>query len=129
MLGSEEFGLSFQRGGDDRRPTMDAWERQQVFGEVVVLELRNGRLSTLRRKRLVQYAATLDISATLAGRLIEQARKRVAESRDESSTAASLRCAQSDGAATPSAESRKWLWIGLGLLILAVCLFQGRSAW
>lgn len=57
------------------RPNMDAWERQQVFGEMVTLMLRNGPLSTRRRRQLVQYAAALHIKAALAGRLIEQARE------------------------------------------------------
>ena len=61
---------------------MDAWERQQVFREMAGQLMRNGPLSTSRRRRLVQYAAALDINATLAGRLIEQARKSHAEQAD-----------------------------------------------
>jgi len=53
--------------------TMDAWERQQVFREMVARMLRDGPLSARRRRHLVQYAAALDINAVLAGRLIDQA--------------------------------------------------------
>lgn len=56
-------------------PTMDAWERQQVFREMTVSMLRHGSLSPRRRKILVQYAANLAIKPVLAGRLIEQARR------------------------------------------------------
>lgn len=65
---------------DDRpRPTMDAWERQQTFREMVARHLMNGSLTRARRKSIVQYAAMLGINAVLAGRLLEQARRLVEE--------------------------------------------------
>lgn len=54
-------------------PKMDAWERQQIFREMVVQQLSNGPLNRNRRRRLVQYAAGLGINATQAGNLIQQA--------------------------------------------------------
>jgi hypothetical protein len=54
-------------------PKMDAFERQQIFREMAVGQLRNGPLSTRRRRTLVQFAAGLGINATQAGRLVQQA--------------------------------------------------------
>lgn len=54
---------------------MNAWERQQIFREMVVHQLQQGRLSTGRRKRIVQYAACLGIDARLAGRLVQEAHR------------------------------------------------------
>ena len=65
------------------RPAMNAWERQQIFREMVTLMLRNGPLSARRRRHLVQYAAALHINAALAGRLIEQARRDFEERFDD----------------------------------------------
>ncbi|NOS99159.1 MAG: hypothetical protein HOP29_00855 [Phycisphaerales bacterium] len=61
------------------RPTMDVWERQQLFREMAARQIMNGTLSRHRRKAIVQYAAVLGINAALAGRLLEQARRLVDE--------------------------------------------------
>ncbi len=53
---------------------MNAWEKQEIFREMVVQMLRNGPLSQRRRKLIVQYAAGLGLSAIQAGRFIEEAR-------------------------------------------------------
>lgn len=45
-----------------------------IFREMIRTELRNGRLSAWRRRRIVQYAAQLNLSAVEAGRLIVQCR-------------------------------------------------------
>ncbi|MEE9295470.1 MAG: hypothetical protein V3W34_10985 [Phycisphaerae bacterium] len=54
---------------------MNAWERQQVFREMVGYQLRQGRLSRGRRRRIVQYAACLGINAIQAGRLVQEAHR------------------------------------------------------
>ncbi len=54
-------------------PKMDAWERQQIFREMVIQQLRNGPLNRNRRRQLVRYAAGLGINAVQAGHLIQQA--------------------------------------------------------
>jgi hypothetical protein len=52
---------------------MSRFELHAVFREAVRWELSRGRLSKWRRKRLVQYAAALRISAVEAGQLIQEA--------------------------------------------------------
>jgi len=56
-----------------RRRPVSRYELHRIFRETVRWELRNGRLSAWRRRRLVQFAAGLDISAVDAGRLIQEA--------------------------------------------------------
>ena len=85
------------------RPTMDAWERQQVFREMVAGQLRNGPLSGLRRRQLVQYAAVLDINAVLAGRLIAQARKLAGADAGATAGAGATSCAGATGGLPASA--------------------------
>lgn len=60
--------------GTETNPRMDAWEKQQVFRDMVVAVMRDGRMSQRRRRQLVRYAACLDINAVQAGRLVQQAR-------------------------------------------------------
>lgn len=42
-----------------------------IFRRLISQEIRNGRLSTYRRRRIVQYAAHLGISAVDMGKMIE----------------------------------------------------------
>jgi hypothetical protein len=59
---------------------MDDWEKQDIFRQMVVQLLRNGPLSQRRRRILVQFAAGLGLTATQAGRFIEEAHAIHAES-------------------------------------------------
>ncbi len=78
---SEKQPIKFVSGklSDEANPrpraTMDDWERQQVFREMVVSLLRNGPLSHRRRRQIIQYAAALNITPVLAGRLIDEAHR------------------------------------------------------
>lgn len=57
--------------------TTDGWARldtQSIFREMVAQELRAGRLSRAGRRRVVQYAAQLGLSAVQAGKLIGECR-------------------------------------------------------
>lgn len=56
-------------------PTLNRWQRREIFREMALAELRYQNVDDWRRKRLVQYAATLQLSATEAGRLLEEAQK------------------------------------------------------
>lgn len=53
-------------------------ERHRLFREMVVGEMARGTMTRRRWRRLVQYAAMLDISAIDAGELIADARDAVA---------------------------------------------------
>jgi hypothetical protein len=51
---------------------MPRYELHKIFREMVRWELRNGRLSSWRRRKLVRYAASLRLSAVEAGELIQE---------------------------------------------------------
>ena len=51
-------------------------DTEEVFMQLIADELRRGRLTPARRRRIVQYAAGLGLSARQAGRLVEACRNR-----------------------------------------------------
>ena len=55
-------------------------EMSDVFHQMIANELRNGRLTSDRRKRIIGYAAQLGLSAVQAGRLITTCREQILES-------------------------------------------------
>jgi len=57
-------------------------EMRDVFHQLIADELRNGRLTQERRKRIIRYAAQLGLSAVEAGRLITTCREQVLERAD-----------------------------------------------
>lgn len=69
-------------------------KRRDVFREMVIGELRCGPLTRMRRRRLVQYAARLDLSAVEAGRLIREAQRAVQDEADDPAARPSLRLAE-----------------------------------
>jgi len=60
-------------------PSIDT---NEVFRQLIVDEIRNGRLTPARRRRIVRYAAQLGLSAVQAGRLIAACRQEVLQGRD-----------------------------------------------
>ncbi|MHC5109494.1 MAG: hypothetical protein ACYTHJ_06410 [Planctomycetota bacterium] len=66
-------------GGDNASLSTEA-----IFRQLIEDEIRNGRLSRSRRKRIVRYAAQLRLSAVDAGKMIEECRQRLAEAREQS---------------------------------------------
>ena len=57
----------------DPARTMNGWEVQHIFREMVVTELRRSPLNRMRRKRIIQFAAALGINPIQAGKLVQQA--------------------------------------------------------
>ncbi len=94
---------------------MNAWERQQIFREMVTQQLRNGPLSRYRRKRVVQFAAHLGINAVLAGRLVQQAQRDHHAAR--TARQPELRCVAS-AAPTPTIKPRAIILIIVGLVMI-----------
>ncbi|MFQ5490443.1 MAG: hypothetical protein ACE5GE_06950 [Phycisphaerae bacterium] len=108
--------------GSRRWAPMPPDQARHVFREMVVWELSNGRLSAWRRRRLVQYAAALHLSAVDAGRLIQEAHdafnvqhSRPATSDDDADSRPTLRFRP--GLSRPAA----WpVWVKLLLLAATV---------
>lgn len=109
-----------------RSRPMSPHDLQTVFREAAKWELSNGSLSQRRRKRLVQYAAALQISAVDAGRLIQEAAAEL--ERDLALQAAvppDLRLARDDsfnGLRCPT-------WLKLSLAVAAVGLAKLVFFW
>ncbi len=59
-----------------------ALEAKEIFRQLIADEVRSGRLTPSRRRRIVRYAATLGMSAVEVGQLLEACRKQAAESDD-----------------------------------------------
>ena len=57
-------------------------EMRDIFHQMIADELRNGRLTRERRKRIIRYAAQLGLSAVEAGRLITTCREQILERAD-----------------------------------------------
>lgn len=72
---SNEF-LNFSRQSASN-PVLD---HKAIYRRLILDEIRNGRLSAYRRKRIVRYAAQLDLSAVEVGQMITQCK---IEARDE----------------------------------------------
>ena len=73
-------GLS---GADRRAATfVPSIDTRDVFRQMIALELRNGRLTPARRRRIVRYAAQMGLSAVEAGQLIAACRKETLRSDD-----------------------------------------------
>lgn len=53
-------------------PKLSRSEGRVIFREMVRAEARNGQLSDLRRKRLIQYAAALQLTPLEASRIVTE---------------------------------------------------------
>jgi hypothetical protein len=72
--------VPFDDPAEAESPFVPSIDMKDVFCRLIEEELRGGRLTRSRRKRIVQYAVQLRISAVETGRLIEACRQRVLES-------------------------------------------------
>ncbi len=78
------------RGADNDPPTAERhWptfvpsiDMTTIFRELIADEVRTGRLTRARRRRIIQYAAHLGLSAVQVGRLIEECREEATRSDD-----------------------------------------------
>ncbi len=67
---------------DDIHEFVPSINTHDVFRQLITDELRSGRLTPARRRRIVRYAAQLGLSAVQAGRLVNACRKEALQSRD-----------------------------------------------
>ena len=87
-----------------------------IFRQLIEDEIRSGRLTKARRKRIVGYAAQLRISAVHAGQLIESCRQKVLESNDATQQSHALRLVPSQPSLIPHVTL---IWVVIvGALIL-----------
>ena len=55
-------------------------DTQEIFRELIAQEVRSGRLTPSRRRRIIRYAAQLHLSAVETGRLIAECRDEALQS-------------------------------------------------
>ena len=79
-------------------PTIESGE---IFRQLIKDELRNGRLTPARRRRIIRYAAKLRMSAVEAGQLITRCREQALESRDPAERFHALRLVEAKPSKIP----------------------------
>ena len=77
-------------------------DTQDIFRQLITDELRNGRLTPARRRRIVRYAAGLGLSAVQAGRLVEACRREVLQSSDPAERYHALRLVEAPPTKVPT---------------------------
>ncbi len=76
-------GATRANDGDSDIPKfVPSIDTQDIFRQLITDELRNGRLTPARRRRIVRYSAGLGLSAVQAGRLVKACRQEVLQSSD-----------------------------------------------
>ena len=73
----------------------------EIFRELIAQEVRSGRLTPSRRRRIVRYASHLHLSAVETGRLIAECREEALESEDPEVVYHALRLVEPPPAAIP----------------------------
>lgn len=89
--------------------------RDDVFRKLIADEIRNGRLSPSRRRRIVRYAAQLELSAVQAGELITACREKALQSNDPAERFHALRLVEPP---TPRVPTSVKIAVVVGLAIL-----------
>ena len=98
------------------RTSAPSLDTKAIFRQLIEEEIRSGRLTRSRRKRIIRYAAQLQLSAVEAGRLIEQSKLIALRSDDPTEHRHALRLAAPESAGI-STTARIWLVV-IGAIVL-----------
>ncbi len=109
---------------DDAPTFVPPIETREIFRQMIAEELRSGRLTTARRRRVVRYAAQMGLSATEAGRLVDDCRTQALQSSDATERDYALRLAPPEPARIPIAMKLSLILLLVGLLGLVVLLWK-----
>ena len=79
--------------GQPTRPDIsaNAISQEEIFRQLIADEVRAGRLTPARRRRIVRYAAQLRLSAVDVGLMIAQCREEALQSQDQTERLHALR--------------------------------------
>ena len=88
-------------GGYSPRDYTRRIDTKEIFRELIAQEVRSGRLSPSRRRRIVRYAAQLRLSAVETGRMIAECRDEALESEDPEEIYHTLRLVEPPPATMP----------------------------
>ncbi len=103
------------------RPTIDTHD---VFRELIASEIRDGRLSASRRRRIIRYAAHLGLSAVETGQLIAHCREQAVPCDNPDERAYALRLAPAEPARIP-----KPILIALAVIVFAALNALALNWW
>ena len=98
-------------------PSIDT---REVFRRLITDELRDGRLTPSRRRRIVRYAAHFGLSAVQVGRLITTCREEALRSADPSERRHALRLIEPAPTRVPTPLKIALIVVGTVLLSLLV---------
>ena len=98
-------------------------DTKDIFRQLIEDEIRHGRLTRSRRKRIVRYAAQLRLSAVEAGRLIEQCRDCILPSDDPGEKCHALRVVEPLPTGVPTGLK---IWV---VVVLAILLNLLIATW
>jgi len=98
---------------------------RDIFRKLIADELRSGRLTRSQRYRIVRYGTSMGLSAVQMGRLINECREEVLQSRDETERYHALRLIEPPPPLI-STHVKIWLVVAAAIvidiaLILALC--------
>ena len=95
-----------------------------IFRELIATELRDGRLTASRRRRIVRYAAHLGLSAVETGQLIARCRDEALQSDNPHERAHALRLVEPEPARIP-----KILWVAIAVIVFAALNALALNWW
>ncbi len=78
---------------DDPPAYVPSIDTHEIFRQMIAEELRSGRLTAARRRRIIRYAAGMGLSASEAGTLVETCREQALQSDNVEERACALRLA------------------------------------
>jgi hypothetical protein len=107
---------------DELPPFVPSIDTREVFRQLIVDEIRNGRLTPARRRRVVRYAAGLGLSAVQAGRLVARCREEVLRTGDPTERRHALRLA--DPATPRFLTPARMVLMAACLLLVALVLIN-----
>ena len=86
-------------------------EMREIFRALILDEIRRGGLTKTRRRRIIQYAAHLNLSATEVGRMITTCRDELLTGDDPDAKSLAVRMVQQE--APPAACTSPWATLGM----------------
>ena len=98
---------------------LESLETRDIYEQMIDHELRVGRLSPSRRKRIIRYAAGLGLSAVEAGKLVDACQAKIASEQGQPDPSPTLKMAESSP--TPNQPARiDAIWKIGAVVLLAV---------
>ncbi len=91
-------------------------ETKAIFRELIADEVRTGSLTPARRRRIIRYAAQLDLTAVQVGQLIEQCRDEMIQSDDPQERHQALKLVEPPPQRLTH-DARIWLVVVLAILL------------